>query len=69
MSKGALVEEALILWLCHLAGFPTIIVIAGGATHLIFVIEIAKIMLILLGLFRICLNLANILLWTNWLGA
>ena len=69
MPKGALIEEALILWLCHLAGFPAIIVIAGRAPHLILVFEIAKIMLILLGLFRICLHLAYILLWTNWLGA
>lgn len=69
MPHGTLVQQTLILWLSHLGDVPSIIVLAGGATHLLLIIKIAKIMLILLSLFWICLHLANILLWTYRLGA
>ena len=65
MSEGALIMNiTLILWL--FTAYIGVIVIRR-VTHLFFIIKVAKIMLILFGLLRISLNLANILLWTNWL--
>jgi hypothetical protein len=66
MPEGALIEEALILWLSYFASITAIFVLGGGAAHLLLIIKIAK-LIILFGLLWIGLYLAYVLLGTNWL--